>query len=131
MAAPDTDWPRLFLEAAGTALSGLIGLLVGIWRWGRQSALREVRVRNDYTQRIEEMKASMAAAEKAYEARLDQLVEQFREAFAGIRRQLDNERLHLVENFVRKDDFREFREEYRTDMRDIKRSISEIATGKK
>ncbi len=126
MATPDLDWPRLAFEAAGSAMSALVGLLVGIWRWGRQSALREMRVKNDLNARIDAMKTLIAATEKTHDDRLDGLVDQFKESFAGLRRQIDDDRLHMEQNFVRKDDFREFREEFKADMRDIKRSIAEI-----
>jgi|SRR5882672_447618 len=130
MAAPDLEWPRLAIEAIGAAASGFAGLLVGVWRWGRHSALGEQRLRDDYLERIEDMKGSLAAAEQTHDARIGELVGQFKEAFAGIRRQIDDGRLYTEQTFVRKDDFKEMREEIREDMRDIKRSLNELRNGK-
>lgn len=130
MAAPDFDWPRLWLEAAGSAASAIAGLMVGAWKWGRQSALREARVRDDYMARIEEMRKAIAVTEKSNESRRDDLIDQFKETFIGFRRQIDDDRLHTEQNFVRKDDFRDFREEYRVDMRDIKASLEKMRNGK-
>jgi len=130
MPAPDVDWPRLLLEAAGSALSALVGAGIGIWRWGRNSALAEQQVRNDYIARIESMKATLHAAEVAHDRRIDDLVDQFKETFVGIRRQFDDGRLYTEQNFVRKDDFREMREEIRDDMRDIKVSLNELRNRK-
>ena len=126
MANPELDWPRLWLEAVGSVVSAIAGLFVGIWRWGRHSALRDMRIRDDYLARIEEMKAAIAADAHEQEIRLDELTEQVKENFTGMRRKIDDNRLLLEQQFVRKDDFREFREEYREDMRDVKRMISEI-----
>lgn len=126
MAAPDFDWPRLWFEAIGSALWGIVGVVVGIWRWGRNSALAEQAVRDDYMARIDEMKTTLLASEAAHDDRLTDLIDQFKEAFNGIRRQIDDSQLHLEQHFVRKDDFMEMRKEIREDMRDIKRSLSEM-----
>jgi len=130
MPTPDIDWPRLWLEAVGSALSAIVGVVVGIWRWGRNSALAEQQVRNDYIARIESMKVTLHAAEVAHDRRIDDLVDQFKETFVGIRRQFDDGRLYTEQNFVRKDDFREMREEIRDDMRDIKVSLNELRNRK-
>ena len=118
------------MEAIGSALSAIVGLLVGIWRWGRNNALQEVNARNENIARIDEMKAAIIKSEKLQDARLDDLVTQFQESFVGLRRQLDNDRLHTEQNFVRKEDFREMLKEIREDMRDIKRSLAEMRSGK-
>ena len=123
----DIDWPRIFFDSATSLLSAIGGLLVGVWRMGRSSARREQQVRDDYEGKIaqlsKEMREKMDELEHVSEAKLDLLVEQFREAFSGIRRQIDDDRLHTEREFLRKD----FRDEYREDMRDLKQSIAEIA----
>lgn len=124
----DWDWTRTALEAGGAIASGLFGILVGIWRAGRESALREQSVKDDYTGKIgvleEDMQRALAVHEKAAAARLELLVEQFKESFVGLRRQIDDDRLHTEREFLRKEDFKDFREEYREDMRDIKKSLN-------
>lgn len=77
----------------------------------------------------EQLRTSMLEVEKGAERRLDLLVEQFKESFAGLRRQIDDDRLHTEQRFLRKDDFKDFRDEYREDMREVKASIGAI--GKK
>ncbi len=129
-----TDWPQLALGAASSLLSGLGGLLLGVWRAGRKSAKREQAVKDDYTAKIgvleDDMNAALTAHEKASRLRLEALVEQFKESFNGMRRQIDDERLHTEREFMRKEDFKDFREEYRQDMRDIKESIKDLGNHK-
>lgn len=129
----DIDWPHIALQAGTSLVSAIGGLLVGVWRWGRASAEREQRMKDEFDAKVatlgEQLRTSMLEVEKGAERRLDLLVEQFKESFAGLRRQIDDDRLHTEQRFMRKDDFKDFREEYREDMREVKASIGEI--GKK
>lgn len=128
MAISDTDWPRALLEATGSLLSGFFGLMVGVWRFGRSSAIKQQTVKDDYDGKIKqlgsELRVSMAATEKASENRLDLLVDQFRESFEGMRRQFDDHKFYTEKDFLKKEEFKDFREEYREDMRDLKKMIS-------
>ena len=122
------DWGKLAIEAGASLLSGIGGLVIGAWKWGRNSARSEQVIKDDYNGKIralrEEMRKDMAAhAQKSADGN-DLLVGQFTESFAGIRRQLDEHRLTTEKEFLRKDDFRDFREEYREDIREIKAAIS-------
>lgn len=126
----EQDWTRVVLEAGASLVSGAAGIIAGVWRAGRASAKREQAVKDDYTVKIgtleEDMRKALATHETASRARLDLLVEQFKESFAGLRRTIDDDRLRTEREFLRKDDFRDFREEYREDMKEIKDSIKEI-----
>lgn len=128
--AAEVDWPRLAMEAAGSLLSAAGGAAIAIWRWGRNSAKQEQAVKEDYTTMIATLERDMWHAlrehQEASDDRLNLLVEQFKESFTGLRRQIDDDRLHTEQKFLRKDDFRDFREEYREDMRDLKASIVEL-----
>lgn len=105
--------------------------MVGLYRAGRKSAEHEQTVKDDYSTQIdglrEEMRSDMTSLERGMTSARDLLADQFKEAFNGIRRQIDEHRLHTEEKFVRKDDFKEFRDEYRDDMRDLKASIASIS----
>lgn len=116
----DADWIRTGISAAISLVSGIGGLMLGVYRAGRKSAEGEQSLRD-------EMRNDMTSLERATTAARDLLAEQFKEAFNGIRRQIDDHRLHTEEKFVRKDDFKEFRDEYRDDMRDLKAAISNIS----
>jgi hypothetical protein len=124
------DWFRTALELGASLVSGAVGMVVGVWKAGRASVRREQAVKDDYTTRIgameKDMRAALSLHEKASEDRLDLLVTQFQESFAGLRRQIDSDRLHTEREFLRKEDFKDFREEYREDMREIKSKIDAI-----
>lgn len=126
----DVDWPRIAFEATASLVSAVGGLLVGAWQYGRRSAKREHAIKDDYQAQIEavhmELSTAMHGIEQENAERLRMLVDQFQEAFAGLRRQIDDSRLHTETNFLRKDAFREFRDEYREDMRDLKIKIDEL-----
>lgn len=129
----ESEWARAALEAGGSLASGTLGILVGVWRAGRNSAQNEQAVKDDYVGKIAAlesgMRAILAAQERTSEERLDLLVEQFKESFQGMRRQIDDDRLHTEREFLRKEDFKDFREEYREDMRDLKKGIAGIKGG--
>lgn len=111
-------------------LSGIGGLVIGAWRFGRSSAKHEQTVKDDYTREIhtvrEETRTAMASIEQKSTAKNDLLVEQFKESFEGMRRQIDEHRFYTERDFVKKEDFKDFREEYRDDMRDLKAAIASI-----
>jgi hypothetical protein len=124
------DWPRLALEGLGSLFSGVAGLVVGAWRWGRHSVLHEQRLREDYTSKIEELREdfrmALAATASTNHEQVDAIVDQFKETLMGIRRQIDEDRLTNEKRFLSKDDFRDFREEYREDMRGLKETMNRL-----
>lgn len=117
------DWFQIVSQTGASLLSAIGGLVVGAWRWGRKSATAEHQTKEDYESKI-------AKAAVAMDDRLDMLVSQFKETFTGLRRQMDEDRLHTEQSFLRKDDFKDFREEYRDDMRELKKQIAEISRTK-
>jgi len=127
----DVDWPRLAFEAMVSLLSAIGGLIVGAWRWGRDYARAEQKVRDDVNQRMEtlakETQVAMTALERANEARINMMVEQFKETLQDVHRQIGDQILVRERDFVRKDEFWQFREEWRADMRDLKAEIGRIA----
>lgn len=125
------DWHQLALHGGTSLVSSIGGLLFGVWKWGRKSAREEHAVKDDYTTKInalrEEVRTDMAAHALKIDSGNDLLVSQFKESFEGLRRQHDDHKLDVEKRFLLKDDFRDFREEYREDMRDLKASIAGIA----
>lgn len=119
----DWNWEHLAVEAGVSLLSGVGGLILGVWRWGRNSAKHERKVEDDYNAKIDKLRDDMNISHQAYEkaatARNDLLVEQFKESFDGIRRQIDENKLDTEKHFLRKEDFGDFRKEYREDIRAI------------
>lgn len=124
-------WQNLGLQGAFSLVSGAIGWGMGIWKSGRKSALKEQAVKDDYTAKVsdlrEEVRTAMTAFAKDANNRNDALVDQFKESFEGLRRQIDEHKFYTEKDFMKKEDFRDFRDEYREDMRDLKASIAAIA----
>lgn len=127
----DTDWVRIGMGAGVSLLSAVGGAFVAVWRWGRQGALDEQKVKDDYDAKIAELRDEVRKDMSAHAQKIDEgndlLVAQFKETLDGIRRQHDDHKLDVEKRFLLKDDFRDFREEYREDMRDLKKSIADIA----
>ncbi len=126
----ETDWVRVGFEVGASLTSGLVGLVIGAWKWGRHSAKAEEKLKSEVAQKISELReqtrASMEKHEDHSSARTDLLVEQFKESFDGIRRQIDDHKLATEREFVRKDEMRVLRDEIREDMREIKSMIKDL-----
>lgn len=121
------EWVDVSIKAGISLVSGLGGLLIGVWRWGRSSALAEQSVANQIAALREEVRNEMATHIKKMDDSRETLVDQFKESFDGMRRQIDEHRYYTEKDFLKKEDFKDFREEYREDMRDIKTAIANIA----
>lgn len=115
----DWNWQSLALQGGGAMISATGGWLVGIWRWGRKSAKDEQAVKDDYDGKIRALRDEMRVEAKAADDRNELLVDQFKETLDGLRRQMDQNTLDTEKYFLRKDDFKEFREEYRQNTRRI------------
>ena len=120
----ELEWGELAIKAAIALGGGASGALIGIWKWGRSSATAEQSVKDDYDGKIREVRKEMASHVQKAEDASDLLVAQFKESFDGIRRQHDELKLDIEKRFMLKDDFRDFREEYREDIRDLKALIA-------
>lgn len=124
------EWAKVAFQAATYALSTAFGIGVGIWKWGRKSAKDEQAVKDDYTAKInalrDETRTQMASHAQKTQDGSDLLVSQFKESFEGLRRQIDEHKFYTEKDFMKKEDFRDFREEYREDMRDVKAMIAAI-----
>lgn len=127
----ETDWVRVGLEAGASLVSGLVGLVIGAWNWGRRSAKAEQALKDDVARKVNELREQTRAAMEKHEdhssARTELLVEQFKESFEGLRRQMDDHKLATEREFVRKDELRVLRDEIREDMREIKTMITNLS----
>lgn len=126
----DLETGRVAVEAGLAVVTGIGGWLIGIWKWGRSNARHDQRVKEDYDGKInvlrEETRTMMVTAEKAADVRNDLLVDQFRESFEGIRRQIDDHRLEAERRFVPSLGLTEFRKEIREDLASLARKIDHL-----
>lgn len=102
--------------ALGSALFGGVGgLVAGVWRVARV----HTDLRREITKEISE-------AMKALEEKVDHTVTQFDETLKGLRQKINDVELDTARSYVVREDFDDFRKEYREDMRDLKHSLAEL-----
>jgi hypothetical protein len=115
------EWIDVGIKAGISLVSGLGGLLIGVWKWGRSSAQKEQAFKDDLRTEIaalrEEVRKDMTSHSQKVDGGNDLLVSQFKESFEGLRRQHDVFVLDVERRFLPKDDFRDFLQEYREDQR--------------
>lgn len=115
------EWFDVGIKAGISLVSGLGGLFIGVWKWGRSSAQAEQAVKDELRTEIaalrEEVRKDMASHKTSSEESRDDLVDQFKETLDGMRRQFDEHQLDTERYFLRKNEFQAFREEYRADQR--------------
>ena len=129
-AMPGNEWLEIAIKAVAALGGAIVGAITAIWRLGRNSAKAEHTIERQIAALREEVRTEMAThVQKADDSR-DLLVDQFKESFEGMRRQIDEHRYYTEKDFLKKEDFKHFREEYRDDMKDIKKAIADIARAK-
>lgn len=105
------------------ALAAIIGALFGaagsIFTGGFRLGKIESRLKLHFNEAVSE-------SEKRIEAKVGEAQHSFDETLKGLRQKINDVELETVRGFVAKGDFDDFRAEYREDMRDLKKSISEI-----
>lgn len=96
------DWGHLLSGLAGGVLTAIGQALGWIYKaGGKEPALKA------------QLEYSLNEAKIEVENKVDEMAGHFRESFEGIRRQIDEHRLHAAENFVRWADFNRLRQEDR------------------
>ena len=121
------EWADTAIKAVIALAGGIGGLFLGVWKWGKSSGMAEQAVKNQITALREEVRKEMATHVQQIQDGHDDLVNHFEESFNGMRRQHDDHKLDVEKRFMLKDDFKDFRDEYRQDMRDLKATIAGIA----
>lgn len=109
------EWVHVIIGAVSAAVGAAGGLIAGVWR----VAHIEQDIRKDFSQDI-------AEATHELTTKMGNIAEQFDETLKGLRQKINDVELDAQRRFVDKDDFKEFRDEYRDDMRDVKSMIAAI-----
>jgi hypothetical protein len=110
---PGLEWLHAITAALGALFGVVAGIFSGGWRLGRI----EGRLKLHFQEAID-------VREKRIEEKLDEARGSFDETLKGLRQKINDVELHAERRFLPKDDFNDFREEYREDMRDLKALIS-------
>jgi hypothetical protein len=104
------EW--LHAVVAGALVGAASGIFAGGWRLGRI----EGRLKLNFQEAI-------AVSEKRIEEKVDEARKSFDETLKGLRQKINDVELDSERRFLPKDDFNDFRDEYREDMRDLKDMI--------
>jgi hypothetical protein len=106
------QWAQAVSAMLGALIGAVGGLFTAGWRLGRM----EARLKLDFEH-------GRAAMEKRLESKVDDAQRAFDETLKGLRQKINDVELESERRFLLKDDFNDFREEYRQDMRDLKTII--------
>ncbi len=109
------EWAHVIFAGGGAVIGAVIGLITGVWRL----AHIEQDIRKDFAEEI-------AAAVQEREEKLGELADQFDETLRALREKINSVELNTVKFFVPKVDLERFLDEYRHDMRDLKKSLAEM-----
>lgn len=120
------EWFHAALAAISAVAGSVAGLVSATWRIARIEPRLKLEFSEDLAGVENDLRDQIDQSNRDAAMRNELLVEQFKESFAGLRRQLDDHRLHTEQQFMRKSDFKDFRDEIREDMREIKVMIREI-----
>lgn len=107
------DWLHAVTGLIGAFFGAAAGLITGVWRVARI----EPAIRSDFEKGVD-------AAEKRVESKMDATAQHFDETLKGLRQKINDVELSAERRFLLKDDFNDFREEYRQDMRDLKNRLT-------
>lgn len=109
----DFQW----VQAISALLGAFIGLVGGIFSVGRHLGRMESRLKLDLVK-------SLGETEKRIEDNVQQSQNAFDETLKGLRQKINDVELGSEKRFLPKEEFGDFRQEYREDMRDLKELIS-------
>lgn len=108
------EWGHAFAAIVGALFGAISSIFTGGWRLGRI----EPRLKLHFEQAISE-------SEKRIEEKVDQARDAFDETLKGLRQKINDVELNSEKRFLPKEEFNDFRQEYREDMRDLKALISQ------
>lgn len=106
-------WIQPLSALFGAAVGAAGGIFAGGYRLGRIEARLEMQFRG-----------AVDASEKSIEKNVRTSQTAFDETLKALRQKINDVELDAERRFLLKDDFNDFREEYREDMRDLKGLIS-------
>jgi GTPase SAR1 family protein len=123
----DTDWMQLGFNAASAVASAAAGVVVGAWRWGRRTAHREHAVKADYDGKIDALREEMRSAMSTAARSRSEIADEFRDTFQALRQKINSVELEAERRFLLKEDFNDFREEYRENTNRIFDKLDDIS----
>ncbi len=117
------EWVHIALIVAGWMIGAAIGLVAGTWKFAVTIAKIDKEIRKDFTDRESKLYDKIAGAIADREAKLSELAYQFDETLKALRQKINDVELSTSKYFVARNEFDDFRSEFREDMRDLKSKI--------
>src|SRR6185312_15804256 len=105
-----------WIKAIAPLVSGVVGILVGIWHAGKRSGKEEA----DQDARLNER----------IDTRVKEATAPFDETLRGLRQKINDVELYSAKTYLEKDEFKDFREEYRDDVKRIFERLDSIPRGR-
>lgn len=109
------EWAHVVIGGVSAVVGAAGGLITGVWR----IAHIEQDIRKDFSQDI-------AEAVQELSMKISESGDQFDETLRALRQKINDVELNAVKYFLPRDDFDDFRKEYREDVRDLKNIIGAI-----
>lgn len=106
---PNLEWAHALAALIGAFVAAVGGIFASGWRLGRME---------------ERFKREITSSESRLEVRIREAHMPFDETLKGLRQKINDVELDAEKRFLLKDDFNDFRDEYRDDMRDLKALIA-------
>lgn len=130
----DWDWVKNAAQAVAPLITGIAGLFLGTWQAGKKQGKREAdaetKLKADMAKetdaKIEGFKAEMRTAlAEALEAN-ETFIKSVGDSFQALRQKINDVELKAAETYLEKEEFKDWREEYREDVRDLKDMIGKV-----
>jgi hypothetical protein len=116
MPAMNPEWVHVIIGVIGLIAGGAGGIFAGGWRMGRIEGRLKLH-----------FQTSLAESEQRFLTKVEDETHAFEQTLLAMRQKINDVEMDVVKNYVAKGDFDDFRLEYREDMRDLKKSIADMA----
>lgn len=115
----ELEWAHAVVAVLGAVAGAASGIFAGGWRLGRI----ESRLKLSFQQAITD-------SEKRLEAKVDEERHAFDETLRALRQKINDVEMGAEKRFLQKEDFAEFRQEYRDDMKRIFDKLDSLPRGR-
>jgi hypothetical protein len=121
-----------WLSAFGGAIIGGVSSIFGLiyWAGGRDPKLK-ADFQRSLTDAEERVKDKIDEVERRAENKMTSVAGDFDETLKGLRQKINDVELETERSFLKKDEFGEFRNEYRQDMQRIFNKLDSLPNGRR